>query len=427
MNTHYRKLHSPKRLRKAWQVVYRNGISSKSFITKNEIEEFSIEIERHLARIANQLRKKTFKFSPSHGIAIPKQSNPKKKRPIVVSPVENKILQRAILEAVVDIPEIKQKLNSKYNYGGVEDAGVPKAVKAAFEAMCQKGYFIRTDIAAFFDNVPRNKALNIIFNVCDDTDFNKMLREATDTELDNIAKLGRDSELFPLEDIGVAQGSCLSPMICNLLLHDFDVEMNQKGIICIRYIDDFILFAKDESAAFKAFATAQRLLHELGLEVYDPRTKADKAEHGLTKNGFQFLGCHIRPNRVRPSDSSVRKFKERVKGIFKESLLALKDPLKAVLQGNSYKDTLTKLSNTIRGWGNTYSFCSDDHLMLNIDKDIDILIAEFNQNYRRRLSTLSASDKRRMNGVFLLSDCNKEDEKKSGTIRNQIKLATGLH
>jgi retron-type reverse transcriptase len=421
LGTLYRKLQSVKRLRKAWSVVYKNGISSKSKITKKEIEEFSVLSETHLSRISNQLRKFKFKFSLSHGVAIPKPNKPNKKRPIVVSPVENKILQRAILDVIQEIPEVADKLISRFNFGGVPEVAVPEAVKKAYLTSLEKPYFIRTDIKAFFDNIPRPKALKIINDSIDDIEFQDILKRATNTELDNLATLGRDTELFPLEDKGVAQGSCLSPMICNLLLHNFDLQMNGRGIVCIRYIDDFILFAKDEATAFKAFNSAKKLLQNLGLTVYDPRTDSDKAEMGISRKGFEFLGCNIREDRIRPASKSQERLKLRVTEVLKNGLNALKNPKKAIEEGKTYRDTLYEVNNVIRGWGNSYAFCTDDNLMANLDKAIDSKLQSFNSIYKAKVNKLSSSDKRRLMGVYLLEDCKKEDEAKNDTLRYAVK------
>lgn len=413
----YKKLHSVKRLRTAWSVVLRNGLSSKSKISRNEVEEFSIASETHLARIARQLRKKKFKFLPAHGIAIQKPNKPGKKRPIVVAPIENKILQRTILDVIQEIPSIKKKLNSRYNFGGVEEVAVPQAIKKAYLTSLEKPYFIRTDIKAFFDNIPRSTALNIISDLIADDDFNEILVKATNTELDNLITLGRDKELFPLEGKGVAQGSCLSPIICNILLHDFDEKLNGRGITCIRYIDDFILFAKDAATAFKAFSSAKKILKEFGLDVYDPRIDKDKAEHGLARNGFEFLGCSIREDRIRPSLKSKDRLLEKINLAFKNSVLSLKNPEKAIAEGKTYKDTLNEVSNIIRGWGNSYAFCTDDHLMLNLDREIDKYIFRYTQQFKKKLQRVNNVDKRRLMGVYLLEDCNKEDSSNAETLR----------
>jgi len=184
-----------------------------------------------------------------------------------MAPIPNRIIQRAILDIIQTIPAIKQKLSSGRNFGGIAEAGVPKAIREAYIASRNSGHFIRTDIKSFFDKIPRETAVSKVTRETGDETFNEMVRLATTTELDNLVTLGRDGELFPLEDIGVAQGSALSPLLCNLLLEEFDQQMNGRQIVCIRYIDDFILFAPNKAKAFAAFAGAQWHLQGLSKEL----------------------------------------------------------------------------------------------------------------------------------------------------------------
>jgi RNA-directed DNA polymerase len=411
----YDNVRKANRLRKAWRVIFQNGISSKSFETRNEILEFAEDVEKHLSRIGRQLLQDRFNFAPQHGIAANKKNKPGKKRPIVKSPIPNRIVQRAILDTLQELPEINEIQQSKFNFGGVSDIGVPEAITKAYSLSINYPYFIRTDICAFFDNIPRDVALKKLTSFTFDEKFNRLLEQATTTELDNLVTLGRDGELFPLEGKGVAQGSCLSPLLCNVLLHDFDKQMNCRGVVCIRYIDDFILFSKNKSNTFKAFASAQSHLAKLNLAVYDPRNSPEKAEHGNSKDGFEFLGCDVLRERVSPNRKSKKRLLERVDLILRNALNATADPNQAISDRRSYSETISTLSNTIRGWGNTYAFCTDDRLMVNIDTELDQKIAKFNQVYKRLLTRKKPEDKRRLLGIFLLRDC-----KKDITLRNIV-------
>ena len=218
--------------------------------------------------------------------------------------------------------------------------------------------------------------------------------------------------LFPLHETGVAQGSALSPLLCNYLLRDFDKQMNGRGIVCIRYIDDFILFAKDKRQAFKAFHSAQNALKALDLEAYDPNNPAeqDKADHGRTNGTVDLLGCEVSLTRVRPQRDKWKSLLTRIEEVFDDCIKALDEPAKAVLlpdgRGTS-AGAIRAASNIVRGWGNTYSFCNDDRLMRDIDRLIDERLASFRSRFNHRIRSLSVENRRRALGLFLLADCKK--------------------
>jgi len=375
--------------------------------TRGEVAEFAAEAYRNLDRIGRGLRAGSFKFPPALGIAVKKKTGAKK-RPIVKSPIPSRIVQRAILDVVQQLPGIEAKLSRRFNFGGVEGLGVPEAIREAYKASITLPYYIRSDIKSFFDSIPRDLALKKITQVTNEPQFDQLLKEATDTELANLVQLGRDGDLFPLQEIGVAQGSCLSPLLCNLLLEDFDSLMNAKGIICIRYIDDFILFAKNEKYAFKALGAGRANLKRMNLDLYDPLEAHDKAEHGYCRNGFEFLGCEVRPGQIRPSAKSRKRLIAKLSDVFADSVGMVKRPKQAALERKAYTDTLNAAGNIIRGWGNTYSFCTDDRLMADVDRHIDTLLTAYNERFRRAISRTTSVDKRRLLGLFLVSDCNKD-------------------
>ena len=50
---------------------------------------------------------------------------------------------------------------------------------------------------------------------------------------------------------GVPQGSPLSPLISNVMLHELDTEMERRHLRFVRYTDDFSIYCKTESDARK--------------------------------------------------------------------------------------------------------------------------------------------------------------------------------
>jgi RNA-directed DNA polymerase len=397
----------PERIWHAWAVIQENGRRSRSSETRAEVADFGKNAPKHISRIVQQLQRRTFRFAPSLGVPIAKKGTTKK-RPLVLAPIPNRIVQRAILEVAQNIPSVQQRLRQGCNYGGVEGRGVPDAVLAAFRAAGQCGYFVRTDIKSFFDRVPRAKAVECVTTHSDDLEFNQLLSQASTTELSNLALLGRDKELFPLADIGVAQGSSLSPLLCNLLLADIDRTMNGRGIQFIRYIDDFIVFAPNRSKAMRALRSTRQMLDAFDLECYDPTDNPDKAEEGSTSDRFHFLGCEILVDQIRPSRESRDHLLARIDEVTERTLAAIRHPSRAILERKSYGDALGLVSNVVRGWGNTYAFCTDNTVMENLEAQIEERLAAFNRRFKEGMRSLSKRDRRRALGVFSLMDCNQD-------------------
>ncbi len=47
---------------------------------------------------------------------------------------------------------------------------------------------------------------------------------------------------------GTMQGGPLSPLLANILLDDFDKELELRGLRFVRYADDFLVFTKTEKS-----------------------------------------------------------------------------------------------------------------------------------------------------------------------------------
>lgn len=406
-NPYYSKVRNTTILYSAWRKVYENGIISKSLETRNQVKEFSAVALREINKIADRLYRNKFSFAPAIGIPQ-KRTGKKKPRPIVKSPIPNRIVQRSILDVLQDEPAIHQYVFVQRSFGGIETRGVTSAVKAAYDAM-QNGaaWYIRSDIEGFFTQIPREKVLQIISDKIPDPLFNKLLTSAVTTELENLDELGKNAELFPIYDIGVAQGCCLSPLIGNILLHDFDVKMNEGSFLCLRYIDDFLILGSNERVVMQAFKKAIRLLNEHGLKAYDPLVNKDKAEIGKTGKGFEFLGCNIHPGLIRPAKKSRNKLLINIKSIFKESIQLISNPITLYKKRKTFIETLDSASNIIRGWGNQYSFCNDVAITSALDEEIDKLLQEYIRYYENAKKMLRQDHNknfRRLIGVHLLSD-----------------------
>jgi RNA-directed DNA polymerase len=324
MQSYYHIAIRPSALRKAWRKVFENGLSSKSRDTQDDVRKFAEKIDQNIDKIYRPLLRRKFSFLPAKGIAKRKVGK-KKPRPIVVAPIPNRIVQRSLLNALHTCEKLREYENIPTSFGGIEGRGVPHAIQEIKNAI-KDGYawFIRSDISDFFTGIPRDRIMEIVNQCIPEPEFLSLFQQAIKVELENLGNLGEDSSIFPLED-GVAQGCCLSPLLGNILLNDFDKQMNGRGVICLRYIDDFIVLGRNEPSVKKAFENGLGTLQALGLKIHTPDDGSGKASMGMIQNGVNFLGCEIRPGNCRPDSDSQKRLLAKIEQKVNEAIFNLKN------------------------------------------------------------------------------------------------------
>lgn len=88
--------------------------------------------------------------------------------------------------------------------------------------------------------------------------------------------------------VGTVQGGALSPLLCNIYLHEFDQAMSRAGLRLVRYADDFVLCCRDEAESRRAMELASRKLNELGLTMHPDKTRILRFDQGLEFLGYRF-------------------------------------------------------------------------------------------------------------------------------------------
>ncbi len=389
----------------AWRKVRENGMRSLSAETREAIRNFDSIAPRNLRRIDDQLRNDRFKFLPQTGIL--KKRTGKKPRPIVFGAIENRIVQRSILDVLQLMHSIIPILDIPSSFGGIRGKGRQEAIAAVY-AQIKDGarYFLRSDIQDFFMKIPRPLILDYLAARIQDSKFLDLVSQAMETTLANLSQMGEDADRFPLGEVGVAQGSPLSPLMGNILLADFDREMNGRGVACFRYIDDFVILGQDLAKVQKAFQSAQKKLGAYDMQAYDPTIAPDKAEMGETSRGFDFLGCRILPGYVQPSAKARKKLMALVGDVLKAGRVAMVYAAKKAggrLPRKRLAQTLVDLDNILSGWGHSYAFCNNQEILNQLDQSITKMLVDF---LRTAGSSLGGPDPifRRVLGVHLLSD-----------------------
>jgi retron-type reverse transcriptase len=409
-----RKVRSKRNLERAWRVIQNNARVSKSEEVRREVEKFQEDPTGKLEVLYRQLLKGTFTFPPARGIPLPKGGRKRKRdrtaiRPIVLASLESRIVQRAILNFLLDVVALQPYVNNPYSFGGLRKAegqdlaAVPAAIAAVLDAIANGARFVVcADISSFFTLIPKSAVSRIVAEAVHDPTFMALFDSAIHVELSNMANLREHAAQFPTEDIGVAQGNSLSPLLGNILLHHFDRHMNTGDCRCLRYIDDFIILAPTRRATVARLRQAVDLLATYGMRLSAAKTMAEPIP---VTSRFEFLGIELANGLIRPSRKAQLRLLETLAGHLYKSRAAFHAARRdeGFDKFFSLLTTLKRVDDVVQGWGKHYRFCNDEALFQRLDDRVTELIRDYigaHANARHRVDEKTA---RCMLGIEQLS------------------------
>lgn len=394
----------------AWHAIRRNAETSQQENTKLKARKFGEDLPTNLRKIQDRLRD-NYRFDKAYGATPPKSGGKPGKRPIVVAPLEDRIVQRAILDVLQDSLEIsgvQRVLQTPTSIGGIRGRGVDHAIMLFDERVKAGDRFVAgSDIAGFFTKIPRLKVIDFLRKECAESEFVELIHNALAVELSNIDKLSDDDrKLFPTGSDGVAQGCPLSALAGNIVLEKFDSEMNKQGITCIRYIDDFIILGKSLYAVKKAMDSAKRILADLNMDIYDPIKAPSKAFIGSIGEPHVFLGYALIPGVYPPAEAASARLMAQIKTLIANGQRSIS---KAVTdrplsrQDRCYAQTLVAIDLTVHGWRGSFRSSNCPEIFERIDSEIDRRLLDFRSFYRQKTTNKTPAQQRRALRIRLLS------------------------
>lgn len=375
MNSLSKYIQKPTNLEKAWRRIKASSNTSSSPYIRDDTKKFADDAPKQIRSIAGKIQQQSYKFSPARGVILKKKGKPGSERPIVMPRVEDRVVQRCMLEAMTLDPIISAEAFQPNSFGGIpakadDLGGVPAALKRLLEAIDAGGTHVMVaDISKFFTKIRKADVLKKMSSLTDDQKFIDLFYQGICIDLENAEDLSRKKHLFPYGDVGVGQGVCLSPFVGNLILSDFDKEMNSGDCTCIRYIDDIIIIAPSGKAASSKMRLAKRLLNALGMEV--SKEKSSPLPIPVNQK-FEYLGIEFSADRMRPSKKSRASIQQRCKEVAAKSISEMQSCKKAEDFSKDYSipKTLDKISGMVRGWSHHYKFCDYVETIRNVDREI---------------------------------------------------------
>lgn len=409
---------SRRALTRAWLHVQARLRESRDTTCTAAAAVFAQDVERSIWQLQRELRAGSFVFAPQRGFLKGKGpstgTNRSNLRPIVVAPVRNRIVQRAILDTCQTTdPRLLSRLGklpamiaTPTSVGGLPGRGVPETLALISKAIGEGAtWFVRSDIRSFFQRVPKPLVESRLRDNVRDERFVGLFMEALSTELANEEEVRQLLHLFPIGDIGVPQGSALSALCANMVLASFDIELNSRGICTIRYLDDFVILGPTKKSVWKAWQNAQDILRILGMECHDPCAGTSKASFGEIAQGFEYLSFHIDGRHIYPTASARREFLRDLRNTVSRAKREIVEGADASRRAEPrYIQSLSLLDRKIRGWGDAFSSTTFRLALAQLDAQIETLLSEYTRWFKARYRHSGSIQRRRLLGIAALID-----------------------
>ena len=279
-------------LRKSFRQVRK---SKSAGVDKVTAKNYAKNLDENLYNLHQRLRRGQYVAQPVKRIWIEKEGG--KKRPIGISALEDKIVQKAaatILNVVYD------GIFHPFSHGFREGHSQHKAIIELRE-LCRKmniNWIVDADVTGFFDNISKNLLRDVIKQRVNDGGMLRLIGKWMN------AGVVEDDELSYPEK-GTPQGAVISPTLSNIFLHTvlddwFVKELKprlKRRCFLVRFADDFIIGCELETDARKVLELLKGRFEQFELSLHPEKTKlipfgkpASSVRVDRRNGTFDFLG-----------------------------------------------------------------------------------------------------------------------------------------
>ncbi|WP_456264258.1 group II intron reverse transcriptase/maturase, partial [Geomonas diazotrophica] len=266
-------------------------------------EDYEQHLEANLMDLHARVHRGAYRALPSRRKYIPKPDG--RQRPLGIAALEDKIVQRAVVEVLNAIYE-EDFLG--FSYGFRPGRGQHDALDALTVGItCMKvNWVLDADVSRFFDTVSHAWLIRFVEHRIGDPRIIRLIRKWLKAGVKE-----EDGEVTATE-VGTPQGAVVSPLLANVYLHyvfDLWAEWWRKhhargNVILVRYADDFVVGFEHEADAKRFLADMRQRMEEFALSLHPDKTRLiefgrfaaeDRSGRGLGKpETFNFLGfTHI--------------------------------------------------------------------------------------------------------------------------------------
>lgn len=300
-----------------------------------------------------QLLKQSILEGSYHPQAVRKVEIPKPQggmRMLGIPTVMDRLLQQALSQWLG--PKYEPEFSSN-SYGFRPGFNAHQAVLQANKYLEEgKEWIIEMDLEKFFDKVNHDKLMGLLAKRIEDKRTLKLIRSYLTSGMMEGGIVSQRIE-------GTPQGSPVSPLLSNIILHELDKELQARGHSFVRYADDCSIYVRSEKAANRILESITVFIEgNLKLKVNRTKTKISRPNQS-TLLGFTFGNRNDRWE-IRIAPKSVNRMKEKMKSKTKRS-----DPSNA-------NEKIKKMEAVIRGWVNYFSIANAKDVMQRLDERVRV-------------------------------------------------------
>lgn len=172
-----------------------------------------------------------------------------------------------------------------------------------------KGYGITVDIdlSKFFDRVHHQRLLGRMSQRVEDGRVLKLVHRMLK------AKVVMLDGTCVVSEEGTPQGGPLSPFLSNIVLDELDWELTRRGLIFVRYADDFSVFVRTKRARDRVMASVQQFIERKLRLVINEEKSSVSAPFDLTFLGFRLRKDSKGIMMIRISNRTARRMSVRIR------------------------------------------------------------------------------------------------------------------
>lgn len=330
--------------------AYRQVVSNRGAagVDGMNVKELYQHLRNNREQLESDIRQGNYLPQAILGVEIPKANG--KKRLLGIPTVTDRLLQQAVGQVLAVRFELEFEDQS---YGFRPNRNAQQAVLKAQEYI-NSGFqnIVDIDLKSFFDEVDHCILLQLIYRKVKCPLTMRLIRKWLRAPILIGGKLGKRRK-------GVPQGSPLSPLLSNIMLHELDKELKRQNLRFVRYADDFSIYLKTKQAARKVGNDISRFLrNKLKLPI-------NREKSGIRRPvNFKVLGHGFVPTyrkgekgkyQLVASDKSWKNLKYKLKVTTRKTT-----PM-------SFDERILKLGEVSRGWLNYFRLASLQAKLKDID------------------------------------------------------------